>query len=66
MTALLHHITPDALREAYHEPKPKAAPGADGMSWEEYGQGLEERLLDLHGRVQTGAYRANGSINLQD
>ena len=61
LTALLHHITPEALREAYHGLKPKAAPGADGMSWEEYGQGLEERLLDLHGRVQTGAYRATPS-----
>ena len=28
------------------------------MTWGEYAEGLEERLLDLHRRVQTGAYRA--------
>ena len=28
------------------------------MTWEEYGNGLEERLLDLHDRVHSGAYRA--------
>ena len=26
--------------------------------WHEYGQGLAERLSDLHDRVQSGAYRA--------
>ena len=61
LTALLHHITADALRRAYHGLQPKAAPGADGVSWEEYGHGLDERLLDLHGRVQSGAYRATPS-----
>ena len=30
----------------------------DGMRWSKYGEGLEERLLDLHRRVQRGAYRA--------
>ena len=28
------------------------------MRWSKYGEGLEERLLDLHRRVQRGAYRA--------
>ena len=58
LTALLHHITPEALGEAYHALKRDAAPGVDGMTWREYGDGLEERLLDLHARVQRGAYRA--------
>ena len=61
LTALLHHITPDTLRKAYHGLQPGAAAGVDGMSWAEYGQGLEERLLDLHGRVQAGTYRASPS-----
>ena len=61
LTALLHHITPDTLRKAYHGLQPGSAPGVDGMSWAEYGQGLEERLLDLHGRVQAGTYRASPS-----
>ena len=58
LTALLHHITPEALGEAYHALKRDAAPGVDGMTWREYGDGLDERLLDLHDRVQRGAYRA--------
>ena len=58
LTALLHHITPEALREAYLALKRDAAPGVDGVTWREYGDGLDERLLDLHGRVQRGAYRA--------
>ena len=28
------------------------------MTWAEYAEGLDERLLDLHRRVQSGAYRA--------
>ena len=58
LTALLHHITPETLREAYLAVKRDAAPGVDGVRWSEYGDGLEERLLDLYGRVQRGAYRA--------
>ena len=61
LTALLHHVTTNTLREAYHGLQPEAAPGVDGMTWEEYGQGLEQRLLDLHKRVHTGAYRATPS-----
>jgi group II intron reverse transcriptase/maturase len=60
-TALLHHVTIDLLRDSYHRLKKKAAPGVDGMTWEEYGQGLEERLKDLHDRVHSGAYQAQPS-----
>src|SRR4030088_199659 len=48
-TALLHHLTIDLLRESYYALKRRAAPGIDGVSWQQYGQGLEERLVDLHG-----------------
>ena len=58
LTALLHHITPEALRVAYYALKREAAPGVDGMTWREYETGLEMRLHDLHRRVHTGAYRA--------
>ena len=58
LTALLHHVTPDALRWAFHALKRDAAAGVDGMTWALYAEGLEERLLDLHRRVQSGAYRA--------
>jgi RNA-directed DNA polymerase len=57
-TALLHHVTVDLLRSAYLKLKRDAAPGVDGTTWHEYGQDLEARLVDLHGRVHRGAYRA--------
>jgi RNA-directed DNA polymerase len=60
-TALLHHLTVDLLRESFYALKRKAAPGADGMSWQEYVTGLEDRLVDLHSRVHRGAYRATPS-----
>src|SRR5215469_10542689 len=60
-TALLHHVTIDLLRESYYSLKKKAAPGVDGVTWEEYGQTLEARLGDLHGRIHRGAYRAQPS-----
>lgn len=60
-TALLHHITPELLRAGYFELKRSAVPGVDGMTWHAYGQDLEERIADLHGRVHRGAYRAQPS-----
>jgi RNA-directed DNA polymerase len=60
-TALLHHLTIDLLRASYSALKRKAAPGVDGVSWQQYEQGVEERLVDLHGRVHRGAYRAHPS-----
>jgi len=60
-TALLHHVTPELLQESFLELKRQAAPGVDGVTWEEYREGLEERIADLHGRVQRGTYRAKPS-----
>jgi len=57
-TNLLHHLTVDLLRESFYSLKRKAAPGVDGVTWLEYETGLEDRLVDLHGRVHRGAYRA--------
>src|SRR3984893_8952164 len=57
-TALLHHLTVDLLRQSFYSLKRKAARGVDGVTWWEYETGLEERLIDLHGRVHRGAYRA--------
>ena len=57
-TALLHHIDVEALREAFRGLKRDAAVGVDGMAWQDYEAGLEARLVDLHGRVHRGAYRA--------
>ncbi len=60
-TALLHHVDVDRLRAAYFGLRPKAAPGVDGVTWQDYGQDLEENLRDLHARVHRGAYRARPS-----
>ena len=60
-TAWLHHLTVDLLRESFYSLKRKAAPGVDGIRWQEYESGLEDRLVDLHGRVHRGAYRAQPS-----
>ena len=61
LTALLHHVTVDALRWAFFELKKDAAAGVDGMTWRMYEEGLEGRLADLHDRVHSGAYRARPS-----
>ena len=31
------------------------------MTWQAYGDGLEDRLTDLHGRIHRGAYQAKPS-----
>jgi group II intron reverse transcriptase/maturase len=33
----------------------------DGVTWQQYGEGVEERLQDLHSRIHEGAYRAQPS-----
>jgi group II intron reverse transcriptase/maturase len=60
-TALLHHVNVDTLRLAYEALKRKAAPGVDGVTWQDYGVDIEQRLADLHGRVHRGAYRPQPS-----
>jgi hypothetical protein len=61
-TALLHHLTIDLLRDRYYHLKRQAAAGVDGVTWEAYGgEGLEERLADLQGRIHRGVYHAKPS-----
>lgn len=60
-TALLHHITVDRLWVAYRHLHRNAAPGVDGVTWEQYGEQLEDNLLALHARLHRGAYRAKSS-----
>jgi RNA-directed DNA polymerase len=40
-TALLHHVSLDRLREAYWALSPKASPGVDGVTWQDYGRRAE-------------------------
>jgi RNA-directed DNA polymerase len=58
LTALLHHINVDSLREAFFALKRDAAPGVDGVTWRAYEEDLEGNLTDLSSRVHRGAYRA--------
>ena len=56
-TALLHQVNPDTLRLTFYALKRRAAPGVDGVTWQDYEADLEPRLADLHARVHRGAYQ---------
>ena len=60
-TALLHHVTPEALEDSFFALKRQAAPGIDGVTWEQYQKALGKRLENLHARVHNGTYRARPS-----
>ena len=57
-TALLHHITIDLLKQSYLSLERDSAPGIDGVTWQTYGENLEEKLKELHDKVHRGSYRA--------
>jgi RNA-directed DNA polymerase len=58
-TALWHHVyDPERLKEAYLGLKRDAAAGVDAVTWQQYGEGLEEKLQDLSERLKRGTYRA--------
>jgi hypothetical protein len=54
-TALLHHVDISLLRLAFYALKRYAAPGVDGITWQDYEVDLERKLVDLHDRVHRGA-----------
>jgi RNA-directed DNA polymerase len=60
-TALLHHVTVDLLHWSFHQLERHAAAGVDGFTWDQYEESLESNLIDLCGRVHSGAYRAKPS-----
>lgn len=51
-------MTVDLLREAFLALKRRAAPGVDGMTWQDYEADLEGSLQELHAKVHSGSYRA--------
>jgi hypothetical protein len=56
LTALLHHVyNVERLREAYLALRPDAAPGPDGVTWQQYGQHLEGNLRKLSDQFKRGA-----------
>ncbi|ARS55739.1 group II intron reverse transcriptase/maturase [Ralstonia solanacearum] len=60
-TALMHLVDVELLRQSYFWLQRKAAAGVDGVTWDQYGEGLEERLVDLHTRIHRNAYQASPS-----
>jgi group II intron reverse transcriptase/maturase len=50
----LHHVDIDLFREAFYALKRKAAPGVDGVTWQDYETDLESNLADLLDRVHKG------------
>lgn len=55
-TNLLSHIRVPFLRVAYQRLRKNGATGVDEVSWGEYGERLDERLLDLENRIHRGSY----------
>ena len=44
LTALLHHLSVELLRNSFYTLQRKASPGIDGVTWQEYETGLEDRF----------------------
>ncbi len=55
--SLAHLIDVPALERAYHRMRKDAAAGVDGVTKEQYGQGLEQNLQNLHARMKAKRYR---------
>jgi len=59
LKTLWHHVyNLDRLREAYLGLERNAAAGVDKVTWQVYGERLEDNLRDLADRLGRGAYRA--------
>ena len=57
-TNLLTLLKVPLLWEAFQRLRKDAATGVDRMTWREYGEDLEARLVDLQDRIHRGSYRA--------
>lgn len=53
---LLSAIKTPLLKEAYQRLRKDAASGVDEVTWEEYGEHLDARLLELQDRIHRGSY----------
>ena len=66
-SALLHHLSIELLRESFYALQRKASPGVDGVTWQEYETGLEDRLAFhpnfTYGKDITAYLVANGVGN---
>jgi RNA-directed DNA polymerase len=58
-TALLHHVDIALLTQSFYSLKSGAAPGSDGVTWQQYEADIDNRIEDLHRRIHNGSYRAS-------
>ncbi len=56
-TSLAHHLTVEALREAWKGIRKGGTPGVDGVTARQYARDLEGNLQRLHERLKAGQYR---------
>ena len=57
LTTLAHHINEDTLKECHRDMDRQKAVGVDGVSWDRYGQNLQDNISGLMQRMRKGAYR---------
>ena len=57
-TTLAHLMDMDFLREAHRRISKTGAPGFDKVTADDYGENLDENLIDLHERLRSGSYIA--------
>ena len=57
LTALLHHVSLEALYVAFTELKKSAAVGVDRVTWHDYEENQWENLPALYEKIHRGAYR---------
>ena len=50
-TTLLHQVTLELLESSFYGLKRQAASGVDGITWQEYSENLEDKIVDLHNRI---------------
>jgi RNA-directed DNA polymerase len=56
--SLYSYLNTEMLREAYHNLNKDAAPGVDRVLYEDYGNNLEENLIELVARLREKRYHA--------
>ena len=54
---LMHLINEESLKASYQQLRKECAVGIDGISWKEYGAGLEENIKGLMVRIDKMGYR---------
>jgi group II intron reverse transcriptase/maturase len=57
-TTLAHLMDVEFLREAHRRVNKKGAPGLNKVTAADYGEHLEENLVELHQRLRSGRYQA--------